>query len=570
MAEYQYSKEFLQYTREYQLYLAVRDMCTIMVALHREEYDRVAEAWKRHEGPHFHLTIQAINAFMDYLVRNGQDPAAWARDYDAYAGGEDISVRDMCRMMVALHRNDSNAAADVWNEHEGLHFKLATEAIHALRGYLMRDGQDPIEWARGYEAYAAEQAGCQPSLGGEKRAVAGDYLVRNDEPEGLTARAIEATTANLGITSTKNDWKFSGGDDTSEGRPYVEHHLTPGRLWLRVTGGFYDENQQPSVRCGIWCPEVLGGDSSVPMERFCLDGLRIVMGPPADSKPHPQTAESNAPTAVRIDAQTPFRARMRGKWGWATAALLFLVGLLAGGLASALVLGGATVFLVGIVAGIRGLRGDADSRHRGTALAAVSAGLVAAFCGVVIAPDPTKTVSNLPMATSAPASTSLAPAPTSAATPSPQSTVDGKSRAEAEAKRRVAKANSKGSSASFEHFRVTVSQVSSSNSQVRLQAKVCVKSLPPDPQGKRTRISWDPWSIRAGSRTIEPDSHASPLKDEFPADATYRVGQCASGWIPFATNRTVSRIAYANGVGDRAVWDPANLAAQPTTRTGEP
>ena len=139
--------------------------------------------------------------------------------------------------------------------------------------------------------------------------------------------------------------------------------------------------------------------------------------------------------------------------------------------------------------------------------------------------------------------------------------------AEAEDKSRAsAGAESKGSSASFEHFKVSVTQVSSNSSQLRLQAKVCVKSLPPDPQGNRTRISWDPWSIRAGSRTIEPDVNAAPLEKEFPADATYRVGECASGWIPFATNRTVTRIVYANGVGDRAVWDAANLAAHPTTR----
>ena len=112
-----------------------------------------------------------------------------------------------------------------------------------------------------------------------------------------------------------------------------------------------------------------------------------------------------------------------------------------------------------------------------------------------------------------------------------------------------------------------MTQVRRNDSQVQLQAKVCVKSLPPDPQGNRTRISWDPWSIRAGSPTIEPDLNATQLMDEFPADATYRVGQCAFGWIPFATNRTVSRILYANGVGDRAVWDAANLAAQPTTGT---
>jgi hypothetical protein len=404
-----------------------------------------------------------------------------------------------------------------------------------------------------------------------------NYSLGNDDSEGLTASAIAATTANLGIITTKVDWNFRLGDDTSAGRPYVEHHLTRGRLWLRVTGGFYDENQQPLVWCRIWCPQVLGGESSVPMERIALDGLQMLIGQPADSKLHPRTAGSTAPTAMQIDAHSPLRCRMRGKWGWASAVLVFLVGLLSGGLASALILGGATVLIVGIVAGIRILRRDAEGRNRRTVLAAVSAGLLATFYGVAIYPNPITTLPSV--ATSAvPVTTSSAPGSTSPPTSSPQSTVDDEAWAEAEAsakaqaeadanRRAAADAKIKGSSANFEHFRVSVTQVRRTHSQVRLQAKVCVKSLPPDPQGNRTRISWDPWSVRAGSRMIEPDLDAPQLKGEFPADATYRVGQCASGWIPFATNRTVSRILYANGVGDRAVWEAADLAAQPTIGT---
>jgi len=298
------------------------------------------------------------------------------------------------------------------------------------------------------------------------------------------------------------------------------------------------------------------------MERFALDGLQMVIGSQADSKPDPRTAGSTAPANARIDAQSSFRARMRGKWGWAAAVLVFLVSLLAGGLARALLLGGAAVLTVGIVAVIRSLRGEDDGRHRRTALTAVSGGLITAFGGVMI------------LATAAPGITSLPPSPTSAPTPSPRPTVDGRAQAtEAEAKAEAkggasAEAKSRGSSASFEHFTVSVTQVSRNSSHVRLQAKVCVKSLPPNPQGNRTRISWDPWSILAGSRTIEPDFGAGPFEDGFPADATYRVGQCASGWIPFATDRTATQIVYANGVGDRAVWDAANLAAQPTTHRG--
>ena len=63
---------------------------------------------------------------------------------------------------------------------------------------------------------------------------------------------------------------------------------------------------------------------------------------------------------------------------------------------------------------------------------------------------------------------------------------------------------------------------------------------------------------------------SAPLRGAFPADRTYRVGQCAAGWIPFPAKTRPLKISYENGVGDRAVWDAHNLAAPPTTRTGAP
>lgn len=111
-----------------------------------------------------------------------------------------------------------------------------------------------------------------------------------------------------------------------------------------------------------------------------------------------------------------------------------------------------------------------------------------------------------------------------------------------------------GGIATFEHFKVTVRQVRR-ESDVRVLAEVCVRSLPPDPQGNRTRISWDPWSVWTGSKNVDAGRSATPLKGGFPAERLYRVGQCASGWIPFPTTATPARINYNNGVGDVAVWD---------------
>jgi hypothetical protein len=123
------------------------------------------------------------------------------------------------------------------------------------------------------------------------------------------------------------------------------------------------------------------------------------------------------------------------------------------------------------------------------------------------------------------------------------------------------------SQAKFDHFVVTVDDLQRRNSsEVRLLAKVCVRSLPPDPQGNRTRISWDPWSVRARSRMIDADPAHTTFKGAFPPDATYRVGQCASGWIPFLARGEVTKIKYANGVGDVAVWDADNLDRKPEVR----
>jgi curved DNA-binding protein CbpA len=120
-----------------------------------------------------------------------------------------------------------------------------------------------------------------------------------------------------------------------------------------------------------------------------------------------------------------------------------------------------------------------------------------------------------------------------------------------------------GSSATFKHFEVTVSRIARNGSTINVQAKVCVRRLPPDPQGDRTRISWDPWSIRTSSETLHPKLSDSSQGNLYPRDETYRVGECASGWIPFVARSSVLKVKYANGVGNVAVWDATNLDKKP-------
>lgn len=122
------------------------------------------------------------------------------------------------------------------------------------------------------------------------------------------------------------------------------------------------------------------------------------------------------------------------------------------------------------------------------------------------------------------------------------------------ADRDAAKAEA-GSTASFRHFAVTVSQVKDRADQILVKAEVCVTRAS-DPQG--TRISLGPWSISAGSQKTDADAGEST----FPSDGTYEVGECASGWIVFASGPP-DIIEYSNGLGDVAVWDADNLAEKP-------
>lgn len=231
-------------------------------------------------------------------------------------------------------------------------------------------------------------------------------------------------------------------------------------------------------------------------------------------------------------ARPSFADRMRGKWGWAAAALVCLLGLIAGGLADALIFGGLTALILGMVAIIRESRRQGVRQRPGT-VAALIAGGASVFIGGIASPSENAPVANTPtsMATSHPPQ----PPPTSQPTPSPTTKKSGQP------------AQSKGSSATFKHFKITVSRITQDGSRVRMLAKVCVRSLPPDPQGSRTRISWDPWSIRAGSKTIDPSSPAQHSKR-----SSHRTPRIRSANAPRAGSRS-RRMKRSREFGMRTV-----------------
>lgn len=111
----------------------------------------------------------------------------------------------------------------------------------------------------------------------------------------------------------------------------------------------------------------------------------------------------------------------------------------------------------------------------------------------------------------------------------------------------------------FRHFRVTVTRLSRNRGLTTVSAKVCVRRLPPNPQGDRTRISWGPWTVatKNGRFSARNSAKSADLQGMFPPDSTYRVGTCAAGRIPFpdvARPADVESIRYRNGVGDVAEW----------------
>jgi hypothetical protein len=182
---------------------------------------------------------------------------------------------------------------------------------------------------------------------------------------------------------------------------------------------------------------------------------------------HSLSHEGRPAPTPGVLARPSFADRMRGKWGWAAAALVCLLGLITGGFADALIFGGLTALILGVVAIIRESRRQGVRQRPGT-VAALIAGGASVFIGGIASPSENAPVENAPtsMATSHPPQ----PPPTSQPTPSPTTKKSGQP------------AQSKGSSATFKHFKITVSRITQDGSRVRMLAKVCVRSLPRTPK----------------------------------------------------------------------------------------
>jgi hypothetical protein len=124
-----------------------------------------------------------------------------------------------------------------------------------------------------------------------------------------------------------------------------------------------------------------------------------------------------------------------------------------------------------------------------------------------------------------------------------------------------------GRTATFRHLKVTLTQSDRTSDSYFYGAKVkvCVTSLPKG--AKNLRLSWDPWTITAGRRTVRPGNFEEGTdpwaKTHAPQSKTYKVGQCMTGFVPFAVGGTdkVTKVGYANSLGNQASWKVTNGAS---------
>ncbi len=126
------------------------------------------------------------------------------------------------------------------------------------------------------------------------------------------------------------------------------------------------------------------------------------------------------------------------------------------------------------------------------------------------------------------------------------------------------------SSHSFTHFSVRVGDVIYSPAHGTLvYTLICVRSLPAGSVGGKTRISWDPWRVTTTKGSYAPKVYdASHPPDQMLASSGYyRPGECAGGWIPYATAQgAVTKISYSNSLGNQATWSMPPQS--PTTNLG--
>jgi hypothetical protein len=108
---------------------------------------------------------------------------------------------------------------------------------------------------------------------------------------------------------------------------------------------------------------------------------------------------------------------------------------------------------------------------------------------------------------------------------------------------------------------VTASGTMAGGDVYAILVETCVRGLPPGTPSRGLRLGRDAWTLSTSEGTVttsDPIHFPIPLPTTYPETNHLKVGECASGWIPFGTGHdtAVFAINYHNSLGGSVVWDP--------------
>jgi hypothetical protein len=90
--------------------------------------------------------------------------------------------------------------------------------------------------------------------------------------------------------------------------------------------------------------------------------------------------------------------------------------------------------------------------------------------------------------------------------------------------------------------------------------ETCVRSLPPN-AASDLPLSRSSWTLSTSAGTVTTDAPITDpitLPSTYPSEGRYGIGECASGWIPFAVppDTAVLAISYRDSLGANVTWNP--------------
>jgi hypothetical protein len=110
------------------------------------------------------------------------------------------------------------------------------------------------------------------------------------------------------------------------------------------------------------------------------------------------------------------------------------------------------------------------------------------------------------------------------------------------------------------YLNLTASGTMTGGDVYAILVETCVRSLPPNTSGDLP-LSRSSWTLSTSAGTVTTDAPITDpitLPSAYPSEGRYGIGDCASGWIPFAVapDTAVLAISYHNSLGANITWNP--------------